>query len=47
MVLGNTKAGKSTFLNNLICMRNFLVTGASKATSFFWKISFSTDYPGF
>jgi GTPase Era involved in 16S rRNA processing len=47
MVLGNTKAGKSTFLNNLIGMINLLPTGASKATKFFWKLSFSNNYPGF
>jgi GTPase Era involved in 16S rRNA processing len=41
MPLGNTKAGKTTYLNNLIDKRNFLRSDTSKATAFFWRLKFT------
>lgn len=44
VVLGNTKAGKSTLLNEIMSHNVELNTGASRETCFRWRISFSTKY---
>jgi predicted GTPase len=41
VVLGNTNAGKSTFLNNLIGMGTFLNTSEARETAAFWKIKYA------
>ena len=44
IVMGNTNAGKSTFLNMLIGMpKPILNTGEVRETSCFWRIKFIKD----
>jgi len=43
LVLGNTNAGKSTFLNSLIGCGNFLITNEMRETSCLWKIKFHLE----
>jgi GTPase Era involved in 16S rRNA processing len=38
MVLGNTKAGKTTYLNHLLGTPGLLKSDTAKATSFFWNL---------
>ena len=44
VTLGNTKAGKSSLLNEIIGGDITLNTGAAKETAFMWRISFSEVY---
>lgn len=44
ITLGNTKAGKSSLLNEIIGGDITLNTGASKETAFMWRISFSEAF---
>ena len=44
VILGNTKAGKSTLLNEIMEGKIVLNTGAARETSFMWRISFSETY---
>ena len=44
--MGNTKAGKSTLLNEIMSHNVELNTGAAKETCFRWRISFSEKYKG-
>lgn len=43
MVLGNTNAGKSTFLNGLLGINPLLNTLEDRETSTLWEIKFSSD----
>ena len=44
VILGNTKAGKSTILNEVMDGRIVLNTGAARETSFMWRLSFNAAY---
>ena len=44
VILGNTKAGKSTLLNEIMEGKVMLNTGAARETSFMWRISFNQAY---
>ena len=44
VILGNTKSGKSTLLNEIMEGKLMLNTGAARETSFMWRISFSEGY---
>jgi GTPase Era involved in 16S rRNA processing len=44
VILGNTKAGKSTLLNEIMSGHVKLNTGASRETAFMWRLCFSDSY---
>jgi GTPase Era involved in 16S rRNA processing len=44
VMLGNTKAGKSTLLNEIMENKLELNTGPSKETAFMWRLSFSDTF---
>ena len=44
VVLGNSKAGKSSLLNEIMSNTISLNTGAAKETAFRWRLSFSTNH---
>ena len=41
--MGNTNAGKSTFLNNLLGVNSLLNTSEMRETSTLWEIKFSSS----
>lgn len=47
MALGNTKAGKTTFINNLISIPDFLKSDTTKATEYFWYLTFDDSFPNY
>ena len=47
VILGNTKAGKSTLLNEIMEGKVLLNTGAARETSFMWRISFNEHYTSY
>ena len=47
VMLGNTKAGKSTLLNEIMENKLELNTGPSKETSLMWRLSFSETFENY